>query len=696
MPTNTRFLTKQIAIINKVKDEPAETADEENYGLTKRRKFGDDQQNVEIIKIGDDVNNCRNSDITTRSRKTTAKNKGSVRFASQCANNKTAITNENSNVVRKEKFPALVTKHTKIANSTNHSHLPSLPTSSSSAWMTPRLEQQHRQQDTDQQKSWAKRKFYAVQTARQVAEVYCTDAIHRIKKAPSKYGIKENDDGTVLRIVDKWREEWNQGVQVPLGSEKDTYDFEATALFPDLPVPEPFELPKKLIAHYPTKYTKSNAKEFQMTVRQPLCSYLIDSIDRTWLKQEHQCGAKFSEQTFVEIMNSLEITAYQKIHEALLEPLNILKVNSEEDADCMICRLTESEIGDRIVFCDGCNISVHQSCYGIAVIPPDEWFCQLCEHFGQSVVYQPCLFCPVKGGPMKATKHMKSWAHVTCALWIPEVRFGNVETRGPITHVEEIPAEKWQARCCICDTRKGTCIKCAQPKCDATFHVGCAQRAEFVLNIVCDDKCDNGVRMVSLCDKHSTNSCYSGGRRKIRFNKVELFELHKEFAKFVNAQQIVTKLAVPFDVAERIYLYWIWKREQNNCNPLINEPEINVQRQEQQPAVLKSPKARRSVSKKKKRLAEPSIYGTLPEDVVRKNFEGIRSLRLRFEKARNLCYMVGKREKLKRTEIEVFEEQIRKIADQIFCERSIVPVSKRRMEKILAESKEIVEFRPLL
>jgi hypothetical protein len=36
----------------------------EIYGLKKRRKFVDD------------VNKCRNSDITTRSRKTTAKNKG--------------------------------------------------------------------------------------------------------------------------------------------------------------------------------------------------------------------------------------------------------------------------------------------------------------------------------------------------------------------------------------------------------------------------------------------------------------------------------------------------------------------------------------------------------------------------------------------------------------------------------------------
>ena len=33
----------------------------------------------------------------------------------------------------------------------------------------------------------------------------------------------------------------------------------------------------------------------------------------------------------------------------------------------------------------------------------------------------------------------KVWVHVSCALWIPEVGFGNVSKMEPITRIENIP-----------------------------------------------------------------------------------------------------------------------------------------------------------------------------------------------------------------------------------------------------------------
>ena len=32
-----------------------------------------------------------------------------------------------------------------------------------------------------------------------------------------------------------------------------------------------------------------------------------------------------------------------------------------------------------------------------------------------------------------------NWAHLSCALWIPEVRVGNVDKMEPITNVEAVP-----------------------------------------------------------------------------------------------------------------------------------------------------------------------------------------------------------------------------------------------------------------
>lgn len=40
---------------------------------------------------------------------------------------------------------------------------------------------------------------------------------------------------------------------------------------------------------------------------------------------------------------------------------------------------------------------------------------------------------------MKCTKFGQDWAHVSCALWIPEVSIGCVERMEPITKISNIP-----------------------------------------------------------------------------------------------------------------------------------------------------------------------------------------------------------------------------------------------------------------
>lgn len=68
-----------------------------------------------------------------------------------------------------------------------------------------------------------------------------------------------------------------------------------------------------------------------------------------------------------------------------------------------------------------------QACYGILKVPIGSWLCRTC-----ALGVQPkCLLCPKRGGALKPTRSGTKWVHVSCALWIPEVR--------------GFPASSWQA-----------------------------------------------------------------------------------------------------------------------------------------------------------------------------------------------------------------------------------------------------------
>lgn len=117
---------------------------------------------------------------------------------------------------------------------------------------------------------------------------------------------------------------------------------------------------------------------------------------------------------------------------------------------CCVCSDERGWPENPLVYCDGqnCTVAVHQACYGIVTVPTGPWYCRKCESQERSARVR-CELCPSRDGALKKTDN-HGWAHVVCALYIPEVRFGNVTTMEPII-LQLIPQERYSKSEWSCD-----------------------------------------------------------------------------------------------------------------------------------------------------------------------------------------------------------------------------------------------------
>jgi NuA3 HAT complex component NTO1 len=152
----------------------------------------------------------------------------------------------------------------------------------------------------------------------------------------------------------------------------------------------------------------------------------------------------------------------------------------EGDTKCAICDNGDCENANAIVFCDGCDLAVHQECYGVPYIPEGQWLCRKCQLVGNS--RPSCIFCPHEGGAFKQTNNAK-WAHLFCAIWIPEVQIGNPSLMEPITDVEKVPPSRWKLLCYICNQGMGAGIQCSDGRCYRAFHLTCARQGGLYLRM---------------------------------------------------------------------------------------------------------------------------------------------------------------------------------------------------------------------
>ncbi|XP_062555383.1 protein AF-10 isoform X6 [Armigeres subalbatus] len=173
---------------------------------------------------------------------------------------------------------------------------------------------------------------------------------------------------------------------------------------------------------------------------------------------------------------------------------------------CCVCSDDRGWSENPLVYCDGqsCAVAVHQACYGIVTVPSGPWYCRKCESQERSARVR-CELCPSRDGALKRTDNL-GWAHVVCALYIPEVRFGNVTTMEPII-LQLIPQERYNKTCYICQemgkgsrSTAGACMQCNKSGCKQQFHVTCAQQ----LGLLCEEAGNylDNVKYCGYCQHH--------------------------------------------------------------------------------------------------------------------------------------------------------------------------------------------------
>ncbi|KAJ3394940.1 nuA3 HAT complex component nto1 [Lobulomyces angularis] len=257
--------------------------------------------------------------------------------------------------------------------------------------------------------------------------------------------------------------------------------------------------------------------------------YDMDEQDSAWLKRFNEKRKKDCEKPITELFFEMVIDRLEKEWFSLKKEVSKLeKVQTDlpEESICSICDDGECENANAIVFCDGCNLAVHQDCYGVPLIPEGQWLCRKCMLSPGKPLN--CIFCPIQKGAFKQTVS-NTWAHSLCALWIPEVCVSNPIYMEPVDCVDKIPKGRWKLVCYICKKRMGCAIQCSSKLCYTPYHATCARLAKFYMKI---QPVDDHVEMTSYCDKHTPKDYlaekgYDAEKNLIYAQK----KIHKEFLK---------------------------------------------------------------------------------------------------------------------------------------------------------------------
>ncbi|XP_034259835.1 E3 ubiquitin-protein ligase Jade-2 isoform X1 [Pantherophis guttatus] len=489
------------------------------------------------------------------------------------------------------------------------------------------------------------------QKEKKPSEVFRTDLITAMK-IPDSFQLSPDE---YYILADPWRQEWEKGVQVPANTET---------------IPDPVVRIIPLLDHsssqtFPRNLSSSKSSDSSRIYSQRVCRYDLDEIDACWLELfnmelKEMEKPEIDEYTLERVLEELETVCYENMNIAI-ETEEGLGIEYDEDVVCDVCRSPEGEDGNEMVFCDKCNVCVHQACYGILKVPLGNWLCRTC-----ALGVQPkCLLCPKRGGALKPTRSGTKWVHVSCALWIPEVSIGCPEKMEPITKISHIPASRWALSCSLCKECTGTCIQCSMPSCITAFHVTCAFEHNLDMRTLLAE--NDEVKFKSFCLEHSTGATKppddarmeaDQGKldmEKVTLRKQKLQQLEEDFYDLVKPSEVAENLDLTEWLVDFVYQYWKLKRKANYNKPLLMPKTDEVDNLAQQ-----------------------------EQDVLYRRLKLFTHLRQDLERVRNLCYMVTKREKMKHSicklQEQIFHLQMKLIEKDLYAEQAEKRTKGRRSD----------------
>jgi len=453
------------------------------------------------------------------------------------------------------------------------------------------------------------------------------------------------------------------------------------------------------------QFVEKTAEQLDMEVE-----YDMDEEDVAWLKlmngrRVSDQLAKITEDQFELLMDRLEKESYFHVQ---TNGSSQYTAPVDDDAICCVCMDGEATNTNVILFCDLCNLAVHQDCYGVPYIPEGQWLCRRCLQSPSRSV--ECCLCPNRGGAFKQTDDGR-WAHVVCGLWIPEVRFANTVFLEPIDSIGHIPPARWKLTCRVCRQRGvGACIQCHKNSCFIAFHVTCGLLAGLHMKMETVREAGPGgtsitVRKTACCDQHTPADSDAKPRlddvaalgittpkSKSRSPKKAIMEQHPLPILFRGLMNFspqcpwdkVQKIAALVEIQkknhfiQRLMAYWTLKRQTRNGVPLIrrlqfakaSKSDITKLETPQKNAHhnMKSPKPIYATDSEDDKSDDDTKAsdGAKPTTVVDKTMvefkkmsderRRMRRLRHDLERVRLLCELIRKREQRKREVITIQAE----------------------------------------